>query len=350
MQLWKSQVWIFFTKPLSWIYQAGVAVRYTLYQKGIFRSHSLSVKVISVGNITVGGTGKTPLVCMIARMLQKEDYRIGILSRGYGRADKSIRVVSDGTSIKANCQDAGDEPYFMAQKLPGVSITVSADRYQAGETALSSQKRDVFILDDGFQHWRLNRDFNIVTMDSKNPWGNGHLLPSGPLREPLKSLKRASVIVLTGPQENQNAAQVIPIIQKYTSAPVFQSYHRPIHWINLKTQKTHPLEFLKGKQAVAFAGIGKPEAFQSTLKSLNVIVRDFITFCDHHWYSEKDLQTIQKKSIALGVDAIVTTEKDAVRLNHLPPKILPIFTLSIELTLLGDADRFRQHLLSVFHS
>jgi len=350
MKVWNSQIWIFFTKPLSLIYKAGIAVLYAIYQKGIFRSHSLPVKVISVGNITLGGTGKTPLVCMIAQMLQKEGYRVGILSRGYGRADKSIRVVSDGTSIKANCQDAGDEPYFMAQKLQGISITVGADRYRVGEMALASQKRDVLILDDGFQHRRLNRDFNIVTMDSKNPWGNGHLLPSGPLREPLKSLKRASVIVLTGPQKNQNVAHVIPIIQKHTSAPVFQSYHKPILWVNLKTQKTQPLEFLKGKQVVVFAGIGKPEAFRSTLESLNIIVLDFIKFRDHYWYSEKDLQLIQKKSIALSVDAIVTTEKDAVRLNSLSLGILPIFSLSIELTLLGDADRFRQHLLSVFHS
>lgn len=349
MKLWDSQLWIFFTKPLSWIFRAIVVIRNVLYRKNILRSNSLPVKVISVGNITVGGTGKTPLVCSIARMLQKEGHSVGILSRGYTRRDRSIRIVSDGKSIKANYKDTGDEPVFLAQKLPGVSVTVGKDRYQAGMHTLAYLKRDVFLLDDGFQHRRLKRDFEILTMDTLNPWGNGNLLPSGPLRESIQSIKRATAIVLTRMPKDQDITPVIKRIQKFTSASVYPSYHKPIHWFCLKDAKIHHLEFLEGKRVIAFAGIANPDDFRASLESLNVIVEVFIPFRDHHWYSETDLRLLQKKSNDLGADAIVTTEKDAVKLEKQWLDSLPLYSLSIELNF-GDDVRFQQHLLSVFHS
>jgi len=329
--LWDNKIWgvIFF--PLALIFRCGVMIRMKMYDLGLLTSIRLPVKVISVGNITVGGTGKTPLVEKLAQILRDEGHRVGVLSRGWGRQKRGVVVVSDGENIKKTPEEAGDEPYLLAKNLQGIPVLIGKNRGKAGELAVQKYNCEILILDDGFQHLRIQRDFDFVVIDATNPWGNGRLIPAGPLRESVSSLKRANSICFTRVDQNGNVNKQRHVIGKYSNAPVLTSIHQPVGWVSFDDHHVVPLEDLQNKSVLAFAGIGNPNAFLKTLEMMNVNPIEFIKYRDHYWYSEKDLIQIRQTAVRMGAEAIVTTEKDAVRLSVIHGMTVPFYYLKIKL-------------------
>jgi tetraacyldisaccharide 4'-kinase len=291
--------------PASLLFGAVAKTRRTLYAKGFLKSHKLNAKVISVGNITVGGTGKTPLVAYIAKVLAEKGEKVCILTRGYGRENAHQRLlVSDGEKILANVKMSGDEPFESAEKLLGISsVLADKNRTAAGNWAIENLGITTFILDDGFQHIQLRRDLNIVCIDATNPFGNGKLLPAGILREPLESLKRADAIVVT-------RANLIPDskfqISNYTDAPIFISR-------NITNRKSK----IENRKCLAFCGLGNPENFFSQLRQDNFNVVATKTFRDHHIYLQQDANEIEHIAKMNNAEILLTTAKDAVKLRDL---------------------------------
>jgi len=330
---------------LSDIYGAGLFCKKYIYTE-LKEPDRLPAIVISIGNITLGGTGKTPAVIDLAMEARKRGLNPCILTRGYRGKAKETCFISRGEGPLLNAEQAGDEAYLMAEKLKGVPIIKGKDRYRAGRFALENDQLAItplphsklFILDDGFQHWKLHRDMDILLIDATNPFGNRKLFPEGIMREPFSALKRADIMVITksdiAGQEKINA--VTREIRKYNhQAPVFTASHRPVSLIDISGQ-TEALDSLKGKKIYAFAGIANPGYFHATLKNLGAYIDGTEKFRDHHFYTQKDLDIIEKE--AAGLD-IVTTEKDLVKLKGLR---LPenLSALKIEFTI--DADFHEQ--------
>jgi tetraacyldisaccharide 4'-kinase len=317
---------------LSFFYGLAVWFRLFLYARGIFRRRSLPCKVVSVGNITLGGTGKTPLVCLLSEMIQARGHRVAILSRGYkGNFRGPFALVTDGERILMDAQQAGDEPYLLAEKLRGIPVIVGRERWLSGKYAIEQFRSEVLILDDGFQHLPLNRDLNLLLIDSSSPFGNGHLFPRGALREPLSQLSRADAIILTKVAESVNIKILKQNLEKILEGHLlfFQvDYAAGEIWLYEK-KKSLPPESLKGKKILAFSGLAKPESFQTTLLSLGAEIVEFKTFPDHYWYDQKDAAKLWARAKERGVNALVTTEKDLVRMKGLTPGGIPLWTLSI---------------------
>jgi tetraacyldisaccharide 4'-kinase len=332
MRVWQHTVISSLLLPLAWLYWGITAYRNRLYQT-ILKPVKLNVKTISVGNITVGGTGKTPFVVTIARNLQKQGKRVVIQSRGYGRRSTGLITVSDGKNLLVTPNLAGDEPYLLARKLPGVPIIVGNDRLSAAQQAIERFRPDVMILDDAFQHRRINRDLDIVLLDTLRPWGNGRLLPAGPLRETPENINRAGLIVLTRSEDSEVTGQRMNALKTLTGIPVIASKHRPIEWTDIHTKKVHALQHLQHQALVAFSGIGHPESFIKTLNEIGIEPLVTMHFKDHHWYTEKDMRKIGQTAIKIGATVLVTTEKDGVRLIGLRELDLPIYCLRIECTI-----------------
>ncbi len=332
-----------FLSILSLFYRSGVILRNALYERGFSTSFRLPCKVISVGNVTVGGTGKTPVVVQLARMLKENGYRPAVLSRGYGsKGAAPVNIVSDGVSVLLGPREGGDEPVLIAESVPGVPVLTGPDRYLTGKTALSRLGADVLILDDGFQHRRLFRDLDIVLLDVDRPWGNGFLLPRGPLREPpAGALKRADLLIRTGEGKKGNRGEVPGYLNdasgsepaSWYSLPVFRGTHQPCALISRYKGQERDLRDLKGKRICAFAGIGAPERFRRTLESLGVEIADFLSFPDHHRYSSFDLGVIEQAAKKAHAEMIVTTEKDEIKLRSLDSPAMPCFSLRIEMTI-----------------
>jgi len=328
---------------LSLLYRQTIKLRNQLYAAGVCKQKKLPGKVISVGNITVGGTGKTTMVIMLANILKKHGYRPAILSRGYGGKRKTpVNIVSEGTRLLMGHVEAGDEPVLLAKSAGGIPVLTGPERTVTGKCAMEVLGADILILDDGFQHRSLFRDIDIVLLDIARPFGNGCLLPRGPLREPPESLKRADIIVWTGIGDGQKSGSgstsprsLYPIYLECDSVPVFRGYHRPKYLIQGGTGKAYPLEYLKGKKACAFAGIGSPESFRETVESLGGRVVHFIPFPDHHRYNRKDIAGIQRLSTALAAEITVTTEKDGIKLADFPCFLHEIFLLSVEMEIIS---------------
>jgi len=329
--------------PLSALYGAVTRTRLSLYQRGTFHTTKLERPVISVGNMTAGGTGKTPLVEWIAKTIAREGKKTCILTRGYGRENPQRQVVvSDGETILVTPNEAGDEPYLLATKLLGCAAVISnADRISAGRYAIENFSSDCFVLDDGFQHLRLARDLNIVTIDAtnpwgsgKNPWGRGQLLPYGRLREPLAGLSRADCVVLTRCDQAENtdvlSNQIRDLIR---GGPVFESTMQPVK--NL---------FPTGPVA-AFCAVGNPQSFFAELSHARYDVVLQKTFADHHAYSQRDADDLVRAAINAGATSLITTAKDAVKLRTLSFS-LPWHVLEIEIAV-QNQDAFRQMLLNV---
>ena len=288
--------------PFSFLYEALVKVRLSLYKKGLLTQHILPGFVISVGNLSVGGTGKTPLVIKIAEWAKQKGYKVGILSRGYKGNYKDMLLVSDGKRLKSSVFSSGDEPYLMARRLREVVICVSKDRAKAGKFISKMHNVDFFILDDGFQHLRLKRDLDIVLL-SKRDIISKRVLPSGPLREPLSHLKRADVLIATEKIDPSLIGEKRLFFAQYVPKRLF-----------FPEKEEACLDFLRGKRVIAFAGIARPERFKETLERLGAKVVFFKRFPDHHWFSEKDLAEIFSLKKRLRAELILTTEKDWVRL------------------------------------
>ena len=315
--------------PLSELYGAITRARSTLYQRGTFRTNRLDRPVISVGNLTTGGTGKTPLVEWIARVVAAEGKRVCILTRGYGRRNPNRRVlVSDGHSVFSNPFDAGDEPYLLAKNLVGSAAVISdIDRVSAGKGAIAHLKTDCFILDDGFQHLRLARDLDVVTIDATNPWGGGNLLPYGRLREAPDALKRADCIVITRSDQAENVATLVSDLKAVSgNRPIFIS--RMVPRRVMKLDQSAVVE--PGGPIAAFCAVGNPESFFQLVDRSGYELVSKTKFPDHHVYSPRDLQDLEIDARNAGANALITTAKDGVKLNS-NPFSLPCYVMEIEL-------------------
>lgn len=328
---------------LSILYAWVLKTRMNFYRWGIYRTYSLPCKVVSVGNITLGGTGKTPLVRLLAEMCQKRGLRTAILSRGYrGKFRGSYGLVSDGKQILMDAAQAGDEPYLLAVNVMGVPVIVGRERWVSGQAAVDQFQTQVVILDDGFQHLSLKRDLNILLLDSSLPFGNEKIFPRGELREPLDQIARADAIILTKVGRDDNIINLKDKLAKLAGrTPVFQVDYRPVE-IKVSARKgSIPPECLGGRKVLAFSGIARPESFQRTLLTLRASVVRWEVFPDHHEYQRNELARLQDEALRLGVEAMITTEKDLVRMKDFAPVSIPLWVLSVRHFFHGeDQSRF----------
>jgi tetraacyldisaccharide 4'-kinase len=327
---------------LARAYRGGLAARQWLYGSGILKSRSVSCGVIAVGNLTLGGTGKTPAVEHTVRTLLDLGARPAILSRGYGRRSRGLRVVSDVSGIRLDPLEAGDEPFLLARRLPGVPVIVGANRYETARLAVARFGVTAVVMDDGFQHRSLTKDAEIVMVRAANPWGNGRLLPAGPLREPLGALARAALVVATGARSVADAAEVSAAVARHApGTPVLAAGYEADGCWDASGGPIEPPGILAGRRLLGFAGIGTPVGFRRTLEELGVVLLDYLVFPDHHWYESDDLTAIGRRADDLAADGLVTTEKDWVRLRGFPAGRRPLLVLGVRLALLDGHAQWR---------
>ena len=335
----------------SFIYQGLVQLRLFLYRHRVIRERTLGCLVISIGNLTVGGTGKTPIVEKIARALQTGGRRVAILSRGYKSVPRPVarklsqrfrrkkpappRVVSDGKSLLLDSLTAGDEPYMLANNLKDVIVLVDKDRVKSGLFAIGDMKADTLLLDDGLQYLHLKHRLDIVLIDRQAPFGNEYLLPRGTLREPPGNLKRASYIFITKSTGESNQALIDRIRRYNRTAEIIECSHKPLHLQNVFTGERLPLDRLRDTYIGALSGIAAPESFEGGLVKLGARIELAKRYTDHHRYSEAELQSFINRCIRRDLEMIVTTEKDAVRFPRLLKPEVPIFFLRVEIEILS---------------
>jgi tetraacyldisaccharide 4'-kinase len=336
---------------LSFVYERIVQIRLYFYRKRIFRERALGCLVISVGNLTVGGTGKTPIVEKFARALQAGGRRVAILSRGYksvprkrkwldrlGRSKVDPpRIVSDGKSLLLDSLTAGDEPYMLAHNLKDVIVLVDKNRVKSGLFAIDKWNVDTLLLDDGLQYLHLKHRLDMVLVDRQAPFGNEFLLPRGTLREAPRNLRRASYIFITKNTGEPNDALIQRIRRYNRTAEIIECAHRPLYLQNVFTGERLPLERLRDAFIGSICGIAAPESFEGALKKLGAHVDLAKHYIDHHYYTEAELQSFINRCIRRDLAMIVTTEKDAVRMPHLPEAEVqvPIYFLRVEIDILS---------------
>jgi len=332
-----------FLSFLSFIYDLIVRGLIFFYQLNPYR---LNCKVISVGNITLGGTGKTSLVEFIARYLKKEGHKVAILSRGYKKPN------GIGRAGETEFQILGDEPCMLRNALKDTPVLVDPDRIRSSGLAIRNYGADTVVLDDGFQQWKINKDLEIVTIDSSNPFGNQHLLPRGILREPLSSLKRADIFVFTKTNLNPDIQDIKDFLSSINPhALIIESIHLPLGFYRLnKRDELLGTEALRGETVSLICGIGDPYSFENLMLSLGINIGLSFVFPDHHPYSKKDLENIVRETRKKNIDIIVTTEKDAARLPQLLAYSLQqtIFVLRIELKITKNEQEFHNRLLQLY--
>ena len=333
---------------LSALYGAAVRTRVAAYSRGLLSTSRLPKPVISVGNITAGGTGKTPLVEWICRTLAGEGRRVCVLSRGYRRDRPNQRVlVSDGNNIMVEEPEAGDEPFLLAKNLLNVAAVVcDANRFAAGSWATDNLGTDVFVLDDGFQHLQLARDLNILVIDATDPWGDAALLPTGRLREPVSAAARADCAVVTRTDQVADITSLTNDINRLISQrPIFNSTMEAVSLQRL-TSDVHELD--SGSSFAAFCGIGNPQSFFRQLTSAGYTLASTRQFPDHHSYSQSDVEKLTNDASASGARALVTTAKDAVKLGSLRIDV-PCYVLEIKIQIEKEAE-FRELLAGVIET
>jgi tetraacyldisaccharide 4'-kinase len=333
---------------LSLIYSLVVKARNRFYESGFLESFSLGAPTFSVGNITAGGTGKTPLVAFIAEILIDSGEKVCILTRGYGRENPEKRVlVSDGETFSTDAGRGGDEPVELARKLDGKAVIVAdKNRAEAGRWALEKFNITAFILDDGFQHLRVRRDLNIVCIDSTNPFGNGKLLPKGILREPLRNLKRADAIVITRANLSENIEKLkIEIAEHNKDCPIFISCGEFSNLTEIEdfhknqTSENHKSKIINQK-SLAFCALGNPKNFFEQLEAENFKLTATEAFHDHHFYTQKDVENLETKAKRQNIINLLTTVKDAVKLAGLK-FTMPCYVLENKLVFENES-RFRR--------
>ncbi|MBU2522238.1 MAG: tetraacyldisaccharide 4'-kinase [Proteobacteria bacterium] len=310
---------------LSLIYGSAVKIRGFFYDKGLLWPKKLPCVVISIGNITVGGTGKTPMTIYVANLVKRMGYKVVVISRGYkGLAEKTGGIVSDGKRMFMKADKSGDEPFMIANRLKNTPVVVGKNRFKAGIMAFNSFNPDVIVLDDAYQHLKLKRDIDLVLLDNKYPFGNNHLLPRGTLREPISSLMRSDAIILTrsdspsGMEEESSLAK----FKKYTCGkPIFKAIHTPKIYKIIKAKNiisdkisTHSFDLMRGQKVFAFSGIARNSDFRHVVEGLNCKLKGFTEFPDHHLYSNDDLSNLLQLLNKLKVDFVLTTEKDYVKI------------------------------------
>ena len=340
----------------SWFFRAVVGARLYLFRRRIKTVHYLGTLTISVGNITAGGTGKTPVVELLARTLAARGRKCAILTRGYkskplrhpqvwldkdGRRLRRIpKIASDGTNRKLNPHYAGDEPFMLARNLDGVAVLVDKDRVKSGIFAIEQLGSNTLILDDGMQYLKLRHEIDIVLVDCGFPFGTGALLPRGTMREPRSSLRRASYIILTKsggkPQD-----ELIATIRKYNRvADIIVTNHAPAYLENIFTGERKELSFLEGKYVACLSGIARPESFECLVEQQGAHVEIRRRYPDHHWFDQQELEAFVQRCADRALDAIITTEKDAVRFLEPDEMDVPIYFLRIEIDILEGRDKW----------
>ena len=344
---------------MSILYRNLVSFRIWLYKVRIKREHNLGCLVVSIGNLTVGGTGKTPIVEKFAKALTAGGRRVAILSRGYKSVKPSLkdkikskmqgnpisqeppRVVSDGKEVFLDSETAGDEPYMLATNLDGVAIVVDKDRVKAGLHAIKEFDVDTLLLDDGLQYLRLRHRLDIVLIDKYSPFGNEKLLPRGTLREPPENLKRASYIFITKCDGSSNE-ELIKRIRKYNrTAEIIECAHQPKYLENIETNERLPLEHLKGKDIGTISGIAVPESFEDGIKNLGAKIELTRRYTDHHRYRKREVQKFIDHCLNRDLDMIVTTEKDYVRFPEIQAsEDMPVYFLRVEIGILNNQETF----------
>ena len=336
---------------LSKVFQLVVTLRYVFYDIGLLRRFPLGCQVISIGNVTAGGTGKTPVTEIFARELTKAGRKVAILSRGYRRkeapwwertfkgiVEKPV-VVSDGRQVLVNSEIGGDEPYMLASNLPGVCVLVDRNRVKSGRYAISHFGCDTLILDDGFQYQKLRHSLEVVLVDRTNPVGNGHMLPRGVLREPAKHLARADVIFLTKCREDNS--EVVEEIRDYnTKAEIIECRHAPRMLKDVWSGEELPLEWLKGRTVATLSGIAVPQGFEDSLRRLGAKVVWCERYADHHRYVFDEIDYALNRSAKQKCDALITTEKDAVRFPPIKSPAVPCYYLRVDIEILKGEENF----------
>ena len=331
---------------LSYVYLFMVSVRNWLYDHKILKEIKLSRPVISVGNITVGGTGKTPCVIMLAQLLQRNGYKPAVISRGYGgRSDQPVNIVADGTNILLDSETAGDEPSLIARVLHNVPVITGAARRITGKVAIDQFGADVLICDDAMQHRQIFRDINLVLFDSRDLNSRKNVLPRGKLREPITQLKRADGLLLTRVDEVEPAEQALAELVQDKNIPVFRSIHQSKDMIRGDFSEKIPMSSLTDKKICAFCGIAKPDSFQKILLAARANILALNVFPDHHRFSAKELEQIKDEFIRSGADYLVTTEKDAMRLHHSSDFLKALFILRIEMKIQPSVNALENFIL-----
>lgn len=321
--LLKTMLW-----PFSLVYANIMRLRALAYRHGALRVNRLPRPVIAVGNLTVGGTGKTPMVALLCRDLLERGKRVTVLSRGYGgKAGKEPRLVSDGRALFLSPAEAGDEPYMLAAAIPGLAVVIGSDRYRAGLFALEHLAPDIFILDDGFQHLRLWRDLNILLVDSSSPFGNGLTLPAGLLREPAGAMKRADLAVLT--RYDKKAPPL-----SLDGSPLCRAEHRLTGVTPIGGGTLEPFAAFAGRRGLAFAGIADPSGFFDALGSAGVNLVARLPLPDHCPYDEKALAAICRERDINNADFLITTAKDGVKLAQHLPRLGSTYVAQLEMRML----------------
>ncbi len=343
---------------LSKVFALAVKVRRFLYSARILRDSTLGVQVIAIGNLTVGGTGKTPVVEKFARELQDQGRTVAILSRGYRSRPPPLtrrlinkllfrddttppRVVSDGKSLLLDSETAGDEPYMLASNLKDVIVLVDKDRVKSGRYAIEKFGCDTLLLDDGFQYWKLaGRRRDIVLVDCQQPFGNEELLPRGVLREPPSHLGRASTIFIT--KSDGDTARLRERIARHNpAAGIIECIHAPLYFEDVFTGERHNLDLIKGRKVASLSGIAQPESFERSLVQNGAELVYAKRFADHHRFTQQEVLNAVNRSKKRQAVAIITTQKDAVRFPKIDRRDLPIYFMRVEIKILKGAKDFQ---------
>jgi tetraacyldisaccharide 4'-kinase len=356
----KSKLFIFMTWPLSYVFALIIKIRKIMYKNKILTSFSLGCPVIIVGNLTVGGTGKTPVTEMLAKKLLKKGRKVAIISRGYKskkdpllkrffrwmthRQPPPPKIVSNGRSLLLCSEKAGDEAFMLARNLPGVPVIVDKDRVKAGNYAIKMFGADVLLLDDGFQYFRLSTNMQWLLIDRTNPFGNGKLLPCGILREPTSHINRASCIIITKSNDEADV-KLEHTIRKYnSSAKIIYCRHAPKHLVSLKDNSIKPLSYLKDKRVAVFSGIAMPDSFENFITTMGGHVAYKRRFLDHHRFLVGELERMDENASYVNADLIITTEKDSVRIDEGFGFSTPAYYLRLEIELLSGDQELEQAL------
>ena len=325
-------------RALLWLpvklYEMVVCLRLFVYQKGYLKSGRLDAFVISVGNITVGGTGKTPMVGFIGHYLLREGHRVAVLTRGYKRKSAGRRVLNDPRHPgEKNYLEYGDEPLLLARLLPQAPVVIDKERYESGLWTRKEFGTDVLLLDDGYQHLKVHRDLNILLLDATDPFGSFAIAPLGRLREPLEALERADVVLITRANHAIDKQQMLQIIAFHCrpSTPLFSFSSAIIHFKDLLTGQIVEVKELIEKKAAVMCGIGNPRAFVDDLRQIGLQITSENFFADHYDYTQKDIENVQQAAQNTGAEIILTTEKDAVRLDNLKIAGMPIYAAVLEM-------------------
>ena len=305
---------------LSFIYSSLVAIRNFFYETKILSTKSLNCKVISIGNITVGGSGKTPTVEYLSNLLQSKGHNVGIISRGYKRKSKSTLVVTDGKKKPKSWEHVGDEPFLLAHKLENIPIVVGASRYKAGSMMIEKFQPDVILIDDGFQHLSLHRDLDIVLVNSKDKRSDYKLIPSGKLREPISNLIRADLIVITKTNIHQPSNYLINKIESFNRPTIYNEIQID-DLLQYKSNKSNKLEKIANKKVYLFSALGDNESFKKIMDNTDAEIVGHSKYQDHHHYTFDNLKDIEQEARKCKAEFLITTEKDLVKINFQNIKI-----------------------------